>query len=272
MAGAFYPKTEKSLKDVLDKIFATIPKTSLLEPKFKEVFGVVSPHAGYQYSGLVAAKGFSLLKEYVPSPRRIIIIGPNHQGIGSIIASTRKAYWTTPLGDVAVDVEGVKQLSSTSHLVDIDDLAHEYEHSIEVQLPFLQYIYGNTFKIIPICMMAQDKIFAEELGSCLSETFVRGKDVLVASSDFTHYEPHESALKKDRELINYIEKLDVNGFYDHLFEKRVTACGFGPIATLMTLSKKIGALESRLLLYMTSGEVIGEYDQVVGYASIVFGR
>jgi len=273
VAGTFYPRHERELREIFDNLFAAIrSKTDYSEPEFKEVFGIVSPHAGYQYSGLVAAKGFSFLKKHMPSPERVIIIGPNHQGIGSMIASTRKSYWITPLGDVAVDVEGVKKLSSTSHLVDIDDLAHEYEHSLEVQLPFLQYIYGGNFKIIPICMMAQDKTFAEELGTCLSEIFVRGKDVIVASSDFTHYEPHENALKKDRGLINYIEKLDVNGFYDYLSDRKMSVCGFGPIATLMAMSKKLNASESKLLMYMTSGEVVGEYDQVVGYASIAFGR
>ena len=241
-------------------------------PTIKEVFGIVSPHAGYQYSGYVAAKGYSLLKSHIPSLERIIILGPNHQGLGSIIASSTKGGWQTPLGIVPVDLEGVTKLSKLSKLVDLDDLAHEYEHSIEVQLPFLQYIYGSTFKLLPICMMAQNKHFAVELGSTIADFFVPGKDIMIASSDFTHYEPHNVALRKDKELISYIEKLDVEGFYNYIDENKVSVCGFGPIATLMTLSKRIGASGGKLLVYMTSGEVIGEYDQVVGYASIAFGK
>ncbi len=238
----------------------------------KEVFGIVSPHAGYQYSGYVAAKGYSFLKTHIPSPERVFILGPNHQGLGSIIASSTKEGWQTPLGTVSVDLEGVRKLSNLSKLVDLDDLAHEYEHSIEVQLPLLQYTYGNTFKLLPICMMAQDKHFATELGSVIADLFVPGRDILVASSDFTHYEPHNVALRKDKKLITYIEKLDVEGFYGCIDENKISVCGFGPIATLMTLSKKIGASGGKLLVYMTSGEIIGEYDQVVGYASIALGK
>ena len=220
----------------------------------------------------MAAKGYSLLKSNIPSPERVIILGPNHQGLGSIIASSTKEGWQTPLGSIPVDLEGVKKLSKLSRLVDLDDLAHEYEHSIEVQLPFLQYIYGSTFKILPICMMAQDKRFTVELGNAIAKFFVPGKDIVIASSDFTHYEPHDVALKKDKGLISYIEKLDIEGFYEYIDENKVSVCGFGPIATLMALSKKVDASGGKLLVYMTSGEVIGEYDQVVGYASIAFGK
>jgi len=274
VAGTFYPGSERSLNETLNQLF-TFPPDNLSKyspPSLKEVFGIVSPHAGYQYSGYVAAKGYSLLKSHISSPERVIILGPNHQGLGSVIASSTKEGWQTPLGTVQVDLDGVKKLSKLSKLVDLDDLAHEYEHSIEVQLPLLQYTYGSAFKLLPICMMAQDKRFAIELGSTIAEFFVSGRDIMVASSDFTHYEPHNIALKKDKELISYIEKLDVEGFYDCIDENRVSVCGFGPIATLMTLSKKIGASGGKLLVYMTSGEVIGEYDQVVGYASIAFGK
>ncbi|MGD0329401.1 MAG: MEMO1 family protein [Nitrososphaeria archaeon] len=273
-AGTFYPGSERSLKEILDRLFNFPPDnlSKYTPPNMKEVFGIVSPHAGYQYSGYVAAKGYSLLKTYIPSPERVFILGPNHQGLGSIIASSTKEGWQTPLGTVPVDLEGVRKLSNLSKLVDLDDLAHEYEHSIEVQLPLLQYTYGNTFKLLPICMMVQDKHFATELGSVIADLFVPGRDILVASSDFTHYEPHNVALRKDKKLITYIEKLDVEGFYDCIDENKISVCGFGPIATLMTLSKKIGASGGKLLVYMTSGEIIGEYDQVVGYASIALGK
>ncbi|MGQ9780879.1 MAG: MEMO1 family protein [Nitrososphaeria archaeon] len=273
VAGSFYPGGEEGLRDALGQLFASASTAKgYIPPHFSTLFGLVSPHAGYQYSGFVAARGYALVKSLAPSLERVILIGPNHQGIGSIIASPTSQRWLTPLGAVPVDVEGVKELSRISKMVDLDDLAHEYEHSIEVQLPFLQYVYGSVFKILPICMMSQEKRFAVDLGDSISQIFVPGKDLVVASSDFTHYEPHSVALEKDRKLIERIEELDVDGFYDLIYDKKITVCGFGPIATLMTVSKKLGALGGKLLVYMTSGEVIGEYDQVVGYASIAFGK
>jgi len=274
VAGSFYPGSEKGLRDTLSQLFASAStkKEGYSPPAFSSLFGLVSPHAGYQYSGYVAARGYALAKSLAPSLERVIVIGPNHQGVGSIIASPTSEKWLTPLGAVQIDVDGIRRLSRISNVIDLDDLAHEYEHSIEVQLPFLQYVYGGAFKILPICMMSQEKRFAVDLGDSISEIFVEGKDMIVASSDFTHYEPHSVALEKDRELIGYIERLDIEGFYDLIYDRKITVCGFGPIATLMEVSKKLGASGGRLLLYMTSGEVVGEYDQVVGYASIAFGK
>ncbi|MEM1985148.1 MAG: MEMO1 family protein [Nitrososphaeria archaeon] len=272
VSGTFYPSGQGELKSLLEQLFSSSKAKVLQLPHFSKIIGIVSPHAGYEYSGYVAAKGFSILKSYVPSPSRAIILGPNHRGVGSIISSTTKEYWATPLGNVKVDIDGIKQLLKFSNIIDLDDFSHAYEHSIEVQLPFLQYLYGTDFKIIPICMMEQDKHFALEVAKALLNIFDPERDIIVASSDFTHYESQNSAQKKDSTLISYIEKLDVDGFYDCLYNMNVTACGFGPIAVLMTISKNLNMTGSRLVSYMTSGDVIGDYDQVVGYASIVFGK
>ena len=272
VAGTFYPSSSGSLKNLLEQLFSSSKAKVFPLPKFSKLIGIVSPHAGYEYSGYVAARGYSILKSYAPNPSRAIILGPNHRGIGSIISSSTKEYWATPLGNVKVDVEGVKLLSKSSKIIDLDEYSHAYEHSIEVQLPFLQHIYGNDFKIIPICMMEQDKHFALEVADAILKILNPEKDIIVASSDFTHYEPHNEAQKKDSTLINFIEKLDVDGFYDCLYSMNITACGFGPIAVLMTISKSLGMSGSKLVSYMTSGDVIGDYDQVVGYASIAFGK
>jgi hypothetical protein len=274
VAGAFYPGNEISLKQMLVHLFNSPSKLAdgCSQINFKEIIGIVSPHAGYQYSGYVAACGYSMLKLYKPSIRRAVIIGPNHHGVGSIVATSRKAHWTTPLGRVSVDTDGIKKLTRISSLVDLDDSAHEFEHSIEVQIPFLQYIYGNDIKILPVSMMEQDKSFAIDLGNAISEILEPQNDVIIASSDFTHYEPHSLASKKDLNLIKYAEKLDVDGFYDYIKDNRITVCGFGPIATLMTVSKKMNVSGGILLTYMTSGQITKDYDQVVGYASIAFAK
>lgn len=272
VSGTFYPSNLGELKSLLEQLFSSSKAKVSPLPQFSKIIGVVSPHAGYEYSGYVAAKGYSILKSYVPLLSRVIILGPNHRGVGSIISSSSKEYWTIPLGNVEVDVDGVKQLLKFSNIIDLDDFSHAYEHSIEVQLPFLQYLYGNSFKIIPICMMEQDKHFALEVAKALLNIFDPEKDIIVASSDFTHYEFQYSARKKDLTLISYIENLDIDGFYNCLYNMNITACGFGPIAVLMAVSKNLGMMGSRLVSYMTSGDVIGDYDQVVGYASIVFGK
>lgn len=272
VSGTFYPSNLRELKSLLEQLFSSTKAKVLQLPQFSKIIGIVSPHAGYEYSGYVAAKGYSLLKSHIPSPSRVIILGPNHRGIGSIISSSTKEYWTTPLGNVKVDVEGVKQLLKFSKIIDLDEFSHTYEHSIEVQLPFLQHMYGTDFKIIPICMMEQDKHFAVEVANAILNIFDPEKDIIVASSDFTHYESQNDAQRKDSALISYIEKLDVDGFYDCLYNMNITACGFGPIAVLMVVSKNLGMTGSRLVSYMTSGDVIGDYDQVVGYASIAFGK
>jgi len=272
VAGTFYPSNLKDLKSLLEQLFSSTKAKDFPLPKFSKLIGVVSPHAGYEYSGYVAAKGYSLLKSYAPAPSRVIILGPNHRGVGSIISSSTKEFWATPLGNVRVDVEGVKTLSSFSKIIDLDEYSHAYEHSIEVQLPFLQYIYGGDFKIIPICMMEQDKRFALEVADAILKVIDPEKDLIVASSDFTHYEPQADAQKKDSTLISFIEKLDLDGFYNCIYSMDVTACGFGPIAVLMAVSKGLGMTGSKLVSYMTSGDVTGDYDQVVGYASIAFGK
>jgi AmmeMemoRadiSam system protein B len=180
--------------------------------------------------------------------------------------------WRTPLGDVEVDGETANQIVRESGIIDVDDSAHRLEHSIEVQLPFLQYLYGSEFKIVPVCFLMQDLISARETGQAVAKVLA-GKNVLViASSDMTHYEPRERAAKKDMLALEAVEELDEEKFYSVVEANRVSACGCGPIAALIVTTKILGVKEAKLLCYKTSGDITGDYSSVVGYAAVSFAK
>ena len=232
----------------------------------RKIIGLICPHAGYMYSGPVAANAYYQLATD-GRPDVLVILGPNHQGIGSGVSIMDRGIWRTPLGDVEVDAETCKAILQHSDIIDVDDSAHAYEHSIEVQIPFLQYIYGS-FKFVPICFLMQDLETAREVGEALAKALKDKNAVIIASSDMTHYEPHVRASEKDRKAINAILQLDEASFYSVLESLNVTACGYGPIASLIVASKKLDAKKAELLSYRTSGDVTGDKSAVVGYAAI----
>lgn len=252
VAGQFYRGDPEGLRSQLKSCF----DVSVLKEDAK---GAVVPHAGYVYSGQVAAYVYAAL----PTAETYVIIGPNHRGIGPAIALSQET-WSTPLGEVEVDREIVDALSEN---VDVDESAHQYEHSIEVQLPFLLYMFKD-FKIVPICMGLQDENTAKELSIALANA-LRGRDVIMlASSDFTHYEPDKVAREKDHLVIEAILELDTSKFYSRIYERRISVCGYGPIAVMLETTKALGAEKGKLLKYATSGDVVGDISSVVGYAAI----
>ncbi|MHC1582288.1 MAG: MEMO1 family protein [Candidatus Syntropharchaeia archaeon] len=258
VAGQFYPGNPKELEEMLRYCFSDVVFEK--EP----VFGGVVPHAGYVYSGRVAAHVFSKL----PEAETFVILGPNHHGIGSMVALSTER-WRTPLGEVDVDHEFIELLPK--RIIDTDETAHRYEHSIEVQIPFIQYMF-SSFKIVPICMGMQDRETARDIGNELFEAISNydRKVVFLASSDFTHYEPDEVARENDKYAIEPIIRLDVAEFYTRIYKRNVSACGVGPIASVMETVKKLGAGGGKLVKYETSGDVTGDRSSVVGYAGIVF--
>ena len=197
-----------------------------------------------------------------------MIIGPNHHGLGSPVALSRDS-WRTPLGVVEPDLEMADALAGS--IIDHDETAHLHEHSIEVQIPFLQKRYQG-FKILPICMGLQDEKTAVEVGQELSSALkkLNRSSIVIASSDFTHYAPQEKARKVDAKLLEAILNMDVPELYDRVCRYDATACGYGPIAATITAAAALGAKAGRLLAYATSGDVSGDYSQVVGYAAIAF--
>lgn len=271
VAGQFYSGSREGLRAQIKECFLSdvgpgeLPK---LGDAKRDIVGCVVPHAGYMYSGPVAAHVYTELAKQA-QPETIVIISPNHTGHGSLAALSNEN-WETPLGIVETDKKIVGELSKDCKLMDIDETAHKDEHSLEVQLPFLQYIYGD-FKMVPICMKWPNLDVIEEIAECLSKI---EKDIIViASSDFTHYESHESATQKDKNAISHILNMDEKRFLQTVYENNLSICGHTPIATCIVTAKKFGAKRAELLKYATSGDAIKDYSQdVVGYAGIVLRR
>lgn len=269
VAGSFYPSSKDSLLQMIESCFMHSygPQRKPPSPADRKVIGVVCPHAGYMYSGPIAAHTY-----YAISSLKfdlVVMVGPNHYGIGSGVATMKEGAWETPLGLVDIDGKTAEQVVKVSGIVDVDDAAHSEDHCLEVQLPMLQYIY-EKFRIVPIVMWMQDKDTAEDVAGAIAEIAKNGNVLLLASSDFTHYEPNEEAHRKDKELIKSILELDVSRYYSVLRRLQVSACGYGAIASVMIAAKTLGAKKGELLKYATSGDVAGKKDSVVGYGSILF--
>ena len=270
VAGMFYPKEKDELEAVVHDCFlhpfgpGKVPPTTNDE----SVLGVICPHAGYMYSGPVATNSFYSISSQ--KPELVIIVGPNHWGIGCGVAAMKEGQWQTPLGNVEVDTESAIQINKITKVIELDFFSHTRDHSLEVQVPILQEVYSHKFKILPIILINQDYRTAKEVGSAIAKIANTKKTMIVGSSDFTHYEENSYAHKQDKALIEPILDLDVEGFYKILQENQVSACGYGAIASTMVACKELGAKKGRLLKYATSGDVTGDKSSVVGYASIVF--
>ena len=273
VAGMFYPEDSQELRELVNQSFRNQrfgPGKSPPSAVRRRIYGLISPHAGFVYSGAVAANGF-----YEASSidfQNVIMVGPNHYGIGSLVAGMKEGEWETPLGNVEINTELAEEIAARSTTLDFDNFAHSRDHCLEVQLPFLQYI-KQKFRIVPVVLMSQRSDTAYDLGNAISKTIVEknyDNTLLIASSDFTHYESNSEAHRKDNELIKPILDLDVNKFYAVLERLDVSACGYGAIATMMVAAKNLGANKGELLKYATSGDVTGDTSAVVGYSSIVF--
>ena len=274
-AGMFYAGTAEPLKKQIEECFlhklgpGKIPKVAKSGPR--KVVGLICPHAGYVYSGPVAAHSYyRLARDGIPEV--FVILGPNHMGYGSAIALMNEGIWRTPLGDIEIDYQTASKILRASEVIDIDDTAHRFEHSIEVQLPFLQYLYGSEFKFVPIAFLMQDLESSREVGRALAKALEGKNAVIIASTDMTHYEPHEQAVRKDKLALTAVEKLNEEEFYSIIESYNISACGYGPVAALITAAKLLGVKKAEILCYKTSGDVTGDYSSVVGYASACFTK
>jgi hypothetical protein len=274
VAGQFYAGTKESLLEQIEWCY-THPHGSGRVPEIKrgprKLLGLVSPHAGYMYSGPVAAHGFARLAQD-GKPQSIVILGPNHTGAGSGVSIMMSGSWRTPLGEVKIDEELSKAIRKSSGIIDADEQAHLYEHSIEVQLPFIQHLFGSDFRFVPICMMLQDERTSIEVGNAISEASGRKDVLIIASTDFTHYESQSSAVKKDRKAIEKILSIDATGLLETVDEERISMCGYGAVAAMLQAVKNLGASRAKLLKYATSGDTAGPMPQVVGYGSVAVSR
>ena len=232
--------------------------------------GLICPHAGYMYSGPVAASAYFELAQD-GKPDTVVILGPNHTGYGSALSIMTEGIWQTPLGNVEIDTEIAKAIMQETSIIDIDEMAHRYEHSIEVQLPFLQFLYGNDFKLVPICFLMQDYESAVEVGRALEEALDTTNTVVIASSDMTHYEPAKKAAEKDHAALQAVIDMDAKRFYETVEALNITACGYAPITALITYANGVCA-KAELLNYHNSGDVSGDHTSVVGYAAVSFKK
>lgn len=259
VAGRFYPAEREALTREVE---AHVDQSAEKFP----VLGIVVPHAGFRYSGDVAGAVYSR----VEIPDTIILLGPNHTGRGEAVAVMTEGAWFMPMGDVTIDHELAKAICDESVVAEPDSLAHQFEHSLETQLPFLQF-FKKEFKIVPICLMRS------KISTCkkLSEGIVRAINklkrsvLLVASSDMTHYESHFKAGIKDRHAIEFIQSRDPAGLNETVRSENISMCGVNPVTVMLQCSESLGAREAELVKYMTSGEVSGDMDQVVGYAGMI---
>lgn len=263
VAGQFYPGSEESLRSKIEECFlhelgpGSIPEK---EGDSKDIKGGIAPHAGYEYSGPVAAHTYKALYED-GFPETFIIVGPNHRGLGTTPTLCDEDF-KTPLGKVKVDKGLIDKLKGDA--LDINNTAHSMEHSLEVQIPFLQY-FSKDFKLVPITMSKQDHTTSKALGEKIKES-IQGEDVIIiASTDFSHYVKKDVAQKKDKKAIDKILHGDSEGLFDTVKKKRVSMCGYGPVASMMIGS---GCQKGELLKYATSGD-IAPMREVVGYASII---
>jgi len=261
VAGQFYPGLKNSL---LEEVRGLLPEHCEKE----DAKGILSPHAGYSYSGAVAAAVLSSIK----TKGRYLILGPNHTGLGEAFGLSTDRVWKTPLGEVEVDQDLSEALIRKCPYIKRDGLSHSREHSIEVQLPFLQVV-NPGFKFVPIVVSYQSLDIYREVGRCIAESIldlgVEKDTAIIASSDMTHYESSEDARKKDTVAIDAILSLDEKKLIDSVARLDISMCGYAPAAIMIFAAKKLGAKKAKLIKYQTSGDVTGDNSSVVGYAGIV---
>ncbi len=260
VSGRFYPSTKELLLRELESFCSW-------QEDVKKAKGVILPHAGYIYSGKVAGKTLS----QVVVPESAVLVGPNHTGRGEIFSLWKGDDWFTPLGKVEVDRELISLLLKNSDILRPDIIAHQFEHCLEVILPFLQY-FNPQVKLTPI-LLGGGKFeewikLANDIFKAIQE--LKKEVLVIASSDFSHYEPDSVARRKDSFAIQAILELDEEEFLKRVMEEGVSICGYMPIIVLIAYCKLCGCKNAELISYMTSGDVIGDRDSVVGYAGIIF--
>lgn len=258
VAGQFYSGTTLGLKNQVRQYLQPGPS----EP----AIGVVSPHAGLIYSGAVAGEVYSAIE----APSTFVLIGPNHRGLGEPIALYAGGEWTVPNGTLPVDQELGRRILEEAPLVAADESAHRMEHSIEVQLPFIAEV-AKQAKILPISVMHASLGACREVGEGIAAAIRQcGYPVtMVASTDMSHYVSAETARKLDGQAIERILALDPEGLYATVHTLQISMCGVFPTTIMLYAAKALGATHARLVRYATSGEVSGDYDQVVGYAGLI---
>ena len=282
VAGAFYEGTKPALVRQIERCYTSpLGPGRLPEPQKgdRRLLGLMCPHAGYSYSGPVAAHSYAALARD-GLRASYVVLGPNHYGTGAPLATTRHD-WETPLGTVRIDPELLKAVARPP--VEDDVAAHRHEHSIEVQLPFLQHLAADL-RFVPVCMAFQEYEIAAEVGELVAAA-VKDRDALiVASSDLSHVGSNynqipprgktapEWAKEQDAKALEKILALDPKGLQDRVARDDISMCGYGPVTAMLVAAKKLGAREAKLLRYGSSSDVSGDTDMAVGYGAVAVYR
>jgi AmmeMemoRadiSam system protein B len=258
LAGSWYPKSA-------DEITAVMMEYLRTDRDPVKAFGVVSPHAGWRYSGKVAGQVFAS----VNVPDTVIVIAPNHRGVGSEKSIWNKGRWQIPNGSIPVNTELADLVVKHADLVP-DTFAHQAEHSLEIQLPFI-YFRNPNVTIVPVCLMAMPPWMLKPIGSGMAAAIKEyGKEVLiVASSDMSHYISADMAKRLDFMAIEKVKQLDADGLYSTVRENDISMCGVIPVATMILAARELGATGADLVAYATSGDVTGDYNEIVAYAGMI---
>jgi len=260
VAGVFYPESSSALIEEIEK---HIVKGETRRP----ALGVVAPHAGIRYSGDVAGAVYSRIE----IPRRVVLLGPNHTGRGADAALMAEGRWAMPQGEVPVDGDLAHRILGGASRLRADESAHAGEHALETQLPFMQYFKGG-FSIVPVCLRRQSLAECEEIGLAIARAVeASGEPVLiVASTDMSHYETHTTARRKDALAKEQIAKRDPKGLCETVRAEAISMCGLQPVMVMLFAVNRLGATRTEEAGYMTSGDINGDWDRVVGYLGMVF--
>ncbi|MHC1697828.1 MAG: AmmeMemoRadiSam system protein B [Geobacteraceae bacterium] len=259
VAGQFYTSDPKHLRDQVEMLVKS-------EDTKIKALGAIVPHAGYIYSGAVAGSVYAR----VNIPETVVILGPNHHGIGAKAALYPPGDWLTPLGNVGIDQQLSLLIRNDSVLVEEDDTAHLHEHSIEVQVPFLQYLRPEV-SIVPLCLGFTDFSSCKSLGLSLAKAISDYKKevLIIASSDMSHYQPDAETRHEDSLAIQEVLDMNPEGMYSIVTGRGISMCGIIPATVMLVAAMALGASRSELVRYATSGEVSGDFTQVVGYAGVM---
>ena len=264
VAGLFYPAD----KNKLEKEIALFLEKSPLFDDFKRIYGLAAPHAGYIYSGGVAARAYRQIMGR--SYDTVVVISPSHTVYFNKISVYDGDAYRTPLGDISIDQELAWELTQQNPKIELSGLGHDTdEHALEVQLPFLQYVL-KSFKLIPIVMGDQSLLNIDILSAALAHTLKDRNALIVASSDLSHFHDYDTAVELDQRVVGAINIFNEEKLYDELRNDKCEMCGGGPVISTMKACKKLGANKSKVLTYRNSGDVTGDRSRVVGYRSAVF--
>lgn len=262
VAGMFYPGEKNKLRFDLSKMFAGV-RSERINGK---IIGIVAPHAGYMYSGYVAAEAYQQLSGSAYDT--VVVISPSHRDYFHGV-SVYTGDYETPIDTIPVDQKACEKLLTYAPLIKASELGHREEHALEVQLPFLQSVLEG-FKLVPLVMGTQDRHTCFDLGEALGKVLMGTNSLVIASSDLSHFYSNDTARQLDGIAVRDVEQFDENKLFEDIQQKKCEACGAGPIISAMIASKLMGASSSKVLSYHTSGEVSGDFDEVVGYLSGVF--